>query len=76
MNTTKIFIEVTSSTSNIICRTVMDTLLKDMVLHFDQNLEIIQVKTTDSDLNLKNVYPSINDLKYEKSIPVKIERNL
>lgn len=76
INTTKIFIEVTSSKSLFVCRTIMDTLLKNMVLLFEQNLETLQVKTTDDDSNLKIVYPSKCDLKFEKTIPIKIERDL
>lgn len=53
----------------------MDTLIKEMVFFFEHNLEITQVKTTDHDSNLKNVYPSKNDLKYDKTVPIKIERD-
>lgn len=76
INTTKIFIEVTSSTSLFICKKVLDVLLKDMSLLLEQNLEISQVKTTDDELNLKNVYPSKNDLKFEKTIPIEIIRDM
>lgn len=54
----------------------MDTLLKDIVLLFEHNLEIIQVRTTDHDSKLLNVYPSKNDLKYEKNVSINIERDL
>lgn len=54
----------------------MDTLLKDMILVFGENLEVIQVKTTYLDSSVKNVYPSKNDLKFDKIVLVKVERDV
>lgn len=76
VGTKQIFVEVTSSTSLLVCRTIMDTILREMVLLFEQNLEIVQVKTTDPDGHLKNVYPSKNDLNYDKAALIKIIRDL
>nr|XP_023025508.1 leucine-rich repeat-containing protein 47-like [Leptinotarsa decemlineata] len=74
VTTTKIFIEVTSSVSQFICKKVLDTLLKDMVILFDDSLEVQQVKTTDVDEHLKTVYPSKVDLNFEKDISIKVIR--
>ncbi|KAG5884712.1 hypothetical protein JTB14_019836 [Gonioctena quinquepunctata] len=74
VGTTIIFIEVTSSISQFVCKKVLDTLLKDMVLLFESNLEVQQVKTTDIDGHLKTVYPSKVDLSFDKNVPIKINR--
>lgn len=74
MLTTKIFIEVTSSISQFICKNVLDILLKEMVLLFGKDLVVHQVKTTDHEERLKMVYPSKMDLNFEDTVPIKIIR--
>lgn len=58
-------LEVTSASSQDICKKVMDDLIKDMLFLFDNDVCVQQVKNVDADGNLKFVYPSRNDLIYE-----------
>ncbi|XP_056638056.1 leucine-rich repeat-containing protein 47-like [Diorhabda sublineata] len=74
VTTTKIFLEVTSSASIHICKTVLSTILKDMVLLFEKDIEVQQVKTVDQSEQLKVVYPSKTDLIFEKDVPIKVNR--
>lgn len=66
--------EVTSTVSQYVCKTVLDTLLKDMVLLIEEDIEVQQVKTTDPEGHLKIVYPSKTDLKFDKNVPIRISR--
>ncbi|XP_018572838.1 leucine-rich repeat-containing protein 47-like [Anoplophora glabripennis] len=74
VGTTKIFVEVTSSVSQFVCKNVLDTLLKEMVLLFGKDLDVQQVKTVDHEDHLKVVYPSKTDLNFEVNVPIKIVR--
>lgn len=83
-DTTKLLIEVTSSTSIADCRQTMEQLLKSMLLAgFGRDtdnsgqyiLDVTQIKFTDADGNLRTVYPSKTDLVIEKSERIVIERN-
>lgn len=74
VTTTKIFLEVTSSLSIHICKTILGTILKDMVLLFEKDIEVQQVKTVDQSEQLKVVYPSKTDLIFEKDVPIKVNR--
>ncbi|KAJ8932625.1 hypothetical protein NQ314_014555 [Rhamnusium bicolor] len=74
VGTKKIFIEVTSSVSQFVCKNVLDTLLKEMCILFEKDLEVQQVKTTDHEEHLKTVYPSKTDLIFEKTVPIKVVR--
>lgn len=74
VNTKNILIEVTSSTSQNVCKKVADALLKEMVLAsiavtIDENetqcLTVEQVRIEETDGNLIAVYPSRADLVYE-----------
>ncbi|KAJ8916032.1 hypothetical protein NQ315_010900, partial [Exocentrus adspersus] len=53
LGTTKIFIEVTSSVSQFVCKNVLDNLLREMVFLFEKNLDVQQVKTVDHEGHLK-----------------------
>ncbi|XP_050503251.1 leucine-rich repeat-containing protein 47-like [Diabrotica virgifera virgifera] len=75
VTTTRMFIEVTSSLSPHSCKNVLNTLLKDMVLLFEKDLEVEQVKTVDEQEQLKVVYPSKTDLVFEKSVSIKTNRD-
>nr|CAI5863456.1 unnamed protein product [Callosobruchus analis] len=75
MNTTKIFIEVTSSISQHACKKVLDTLLREMVMTLDQDLDVQQVRTEDHNGQTKVVYPSKTDLNFEKAVNIKIHRH-
>ncbi|KAJ8979803.1 hypothetical protein NQ317_001293 [Molorchus minor] len=74
IGTTKIFIEVTSSVSQFVCKNVLDTLIKEMVFLFEKDLDVLQVKTVDHEEHLKTVYPAKTDLIFDKSVPIKISR--
>lgn len=82
--TTKLLIEVTSSTSMTDCRQTIEQLLKQMLLaglgrDADNSgryiLDVTQIKITDADGNLRTVYPSKSDLVVDKSERIAIERN-
>lgn len=75
------FVEVTSATSQAVCRRVLDTLLREMLLlgisssespsegttlqSAYHTLTVQQVRVVDKEGNLKVVYPSRNDLIFE-----------
>jgi hypothetical protein len=74
-------VEVTSATSQSVCRRVLDTLLHETLLLGISSIEppsegttlqsayhtltVQQVRVVDSDGNLKGVYPSRTDLNFE-----------
>ncbi|XP_034948886.1 LOW QUALITY PROTEIN: leucine-rich repeat-containing protein 47-like [Chelonus insularis] len=77
VNTKNMLIEVTSATSQLVCRNVLDAFLKELVIqglctsaqNVDEKveyhtLEIQQVKVVDAEGNLKYVYPSRADLNF------------
>ncbi|XP_043478109.1 leucine-rich repeat-containing protein 47-like [Leptopilina heterotoma] len=76
-STKNIFIEVTSATSQKICRQVMDQFLKEIVIlglgctpesnetEEFHKLIVEQVKVVDSEGNMKQVYPCRTDLNFE-----------
>ncbi|XP_066144465.1 leucine-rich repeat-containing protein 47-like [Euwallacea fornicatus] len=72
--TKQMFIEVTSSTSQLICKTVLTDLLKEMAQLFGPDLQIQQVRVLDEELKLKLVYPSKNDLKFDEYTAIKVIR--
>jgi len=75
------FVEVTSATSQGVCRRVLDTLLREMLLlgvncsespsegttlqSAYHTLTVQQVRVVDKEGNLKVVYPSRTDLSFE-----------
>jgi len=75
------FVEVTSATSQGVCRHVLDTLLREMLLlgvncsesasegttlqSTYHTLTVQQVRVVDKEGNLKVVYPSRTDLSFE-----------
>ncbi|XP_063993460.1 leucine-rich repeat-containing protein 47-like [Diachasmimorpha longicaudata] len=80
-NTKNMLVEVTSSTSQQICRNVMDQFLKDLLpigiatpqsneqtLQQYHKLEIEQVKGVDIEGNMKLVYPSRTDLVFDDKV--------
>ncbi|XP_066259997.1 leucine-rich repeat-containing protein 47-like [Euwallacea similis] len=73
--TKQVFIEVTSSTSQLICKTVLTDLLKEMVQLFGTDLQVQQVRVLDEELKLKLVYPSKNDLKFDEYAGIKVIRD-
>ncbi|CAH1982480.1 unnamed protein product [Acanthoscelides obtectus] len=75
VNTTKIFVEVTSSISQHACKKVLDTLLREMVVILDKDLDIQQVRTEDQNGQTKVVYPSKTDLNFEKGVHIKVHRH-
>ncbi|KAL3270608.1 hypothetical protein HHI36_021142 [Cryptolaemus montrouzieri] len=74
VNSTEIFLEVTSSVSLPTCRKILDTLIREMVLLLETNLTVLQIKTVDEEGNMKNVYPSRNDLLFEAEKLVQVLR--
>ncbi|KRT82787.1 hypothetical protein AMK59_3514 [Oryctes borbonicus] len=75
IETTSMFLEVTSATSQFICKKVMDTLIKEMVTFFDTDLFLEQVKNVDVEGNMKAIYPSRVDLVFEDSDSIEVIRN-
>lgn len=75
MQTKTVFIEISSSTSQSICNNVMEVLIKEIVLLFDNDLHVRQVKIVDSEERAKVVYPSKHDLNYNKEDNVQVIRN-
>ncbi|XP_018333706.1 leucine-rich repeat-containing protein 47-like [Agrilus planipennis] len=73
LDTKDLLLEVTSNVSQPICKRVMDNLIKEMVLLFDHDLKIEQVKIVDDEGNLKVIYPAKNDLVFDNSIPIAVE---
>ncbi|RZC32136.1 leucine-rich repeat-containing protein 47 [Asbolus verrucosus] len=65
LQTKRMLIEVTSSVSLHLCKTAIESLLKEMVSLLEQDLELTQVRTTDREGNLKVVYPSKTDLNFQ-----------
>lgn len=79
--TQSMFVEVTSATSQGVCRRVLDTLLREMLLlginrsespsegttlqSVYHTLTVQQVRVVDKEGNLKVVYPSRTDLSFE-----------
>lgn len=74
VETTSIFVEVTSATNQASCKHVMNTLLKEIVLLLNKDVTVEQVKNVDIDGNLKVVYPSRTDLVFEENVPIEVIR--
>lgn len=88
--TKDVFIEVTSSASINDCRLTIQELLTEMLLAgfggavepatvdeepaFKTQLVVQQVKSTDLDGNLRNIYPSKNDLLFDDDKLILVER--
>lgn len=53
----------------------MEVLIKEIVLLFDNDLHVRQVKIVDSEERAKVVYPSKHDLNYNKEDNVQVIRN-
>lgn len=68
VNSESMLIEVTGSTSLHLCKVAMDTILKELTLLLEEDISVKQVKTIDSEGNLKVVYPSKTDLIFENEI--------
>lgn len=75
LGTTSMFIEVTSATSQGICRKVLDSFLLETILLLNADLSVEQVKNTDVEGNLKSIYPSKNDLIFGPEVNVTVTRN-
>lgn len=67
-------LEVTSATSQFVCKKVASALLKEMLPLFSDKLTIRQVKNVDTDGNLKAVFPARNDLVFEDTCGICVER--
>ncbi|XP_019876165.2 leucine-rich repeat-containing protein 47-like [Aethina tumida] len=77
VQTSSIFVEVTSSLNMDTCRKVLDTLLRETVALFDSDLTVVQVRTMstqDGDFKLKGVYPAKVDLNYATGVNIKVVR--
>lgn len=84
---TNIFIEISSHSSNSDCVDTMEALLKAMLLAgfgvkqndscdtTDKTLDIRQVKITDNEGNLRRVYPAKSDLIFDEIESIAIERD-
>lgn len=74
LGSTDIFLEVTSSESLQICKNVMNNLLREMVLLFEADLNVLQVRINDEEGTMKNVYPSKADLNFSDENLIQIIR--
>lgn len=74
IETTSLFIEVTSAATQSSCKNILNNLIKEMVFLFGKDLTVQQVKNVDAEGNLKAVYPSRNDLVFENEVPIEIIR--
>ncbi|XP_044763873.1 leucine-rich repeat-containing protein 47-like [Coccinella septempunctata] len=75
VSTTDLFLEVTSSESLQICKNVMDNLLREMVLLFEADLKVLQIRTVDEEGTMKNVYPSKTDLNFKDQKLIQVIRS-
>ncbi|XP_045482778.1 leucine-rich repeat-containing protein 47-like [Harmonia axyridis] len=74
LGSTDIFLEVTSSESLQIYKNVMNNLLREMVLLFEADLNVLQVRINDEEGTMKNVYPSKADLNFSDENLIQIIR--
>lgn len=68
------FVEVTSSAGIEVARKVMDAVIKEIVLLFEKDIVVQQVKSIDVEGNLKYVYPSRTDLVFGYDSIIKVVR--
>lgn len=75
---TSMLIEATSSTSQDACKKALDQILFEVlslgVTENEGSLTVHRVRVTDSQGNLRAVYPSRTDLKFDDTQSVKIIR--
>lgn len=75
---TQMMVEATSSTSQDSCRKALDQLLLELltlgVTETPGALNVHRVRVTDMQGNLRAVYPSRADLKYDEELNIKIVR--
>ncbi|CAG9770107.1 unnamed protein product [Ceutorhynchus assimilis] len=72
--TTQIFIEVTSSLTQVVCKAALNEIIKELVNLLGTDLEVQQVRILDQEEKLRLVYPGKNDLKFGEHIPIKVTR--
>ncbi|GJQ78101.1 hypothetical protein Trydic_g2439 [Trypoxylus dichotomus] len=75
IDTTSMLLEVTSGTSQFVCKKVLDALIKEMVMFFDNDLHLEQVRNVDVEGTMKAIYPSRADLVFESSDAIHVIRN-
>ncbi|CAG9861061.1 unnamed protein product [Phyllotreta striolata] len=73
-NTTNIFIEVTSTISQQICKNIVSTILKEMLVLFEKDLVVQQVKIVDQMEQMKILYPCKTDLVYDKTASIQVKK--
>lgn len=72
--TTKMFIEVTSSQSQLVCKTVLTEVLKETINLLGTDLEVEQVRILDQEGKLKVAFPAKNDLKFTENAAIRVVR--
>ncbi|XP_050314571.1 leucine-rich repeat-containing protein 47-like [Anthonomus grandis grandis] len=72
--TTHVFVEITSSTSLNVCKTILTELLRETVNALGKDIEVQQVKIFDDTQKMKVVFPSKMDLKFSNNVPINVIR--